>query len=167
MVKQGIMLGHVVSYMKIVIGKLEIGIITALSYPKSVREVRSFLSHAGFYRIYIKDFSKITAPLCKLLQKEAKFNVNEEYKAAFDKLKQLLTTPPIINPPNWDLPFEVMCGASDYVVGLMIGQRVGEAHDILCYKNLEFGSSKLYYNCKRTFSCGFCFIITLFIFIWD
>ena len=69
MVKQGIVLGHIVSEKGIEVGKSKIDLVRHLPSPTSVREVRSFLGHAGFYRIFIKDFSKIAQPLCRLLQK--------------------------------------------------------------------------------------------------
>ncbi|XP_073138543.1 uncharacterized protein [Henckelia pumila] len=84
---------------------------------KSVREVRSFLGHAGFYKRYIQDFAKIASPMCKLLQKDVSFEFNESCKTAFDKLKDSLTSAPIIQPPDWTKPFEIMCDASDYAVG--------------------------------------------------
>ncbi|XP_070008517.1 uncharacterized protein [Nicotiana sylvestris] len=82
-----------------------------------VKGVRSVLGHAGFYRRFIKDFSKVVNPLCKLLEKDAKFVFNEECMIAFELLKYKLTTTPIITAPNWSLPFELMCDVSDVVVG--------------------------------------------------
>ena len=70
MVEQGIVLGHVVSSRGLEVDKAKIDVISSLPYPSFVREIHSFLGHAGFYRCFIKDFSKITAPLCKLLPKE-------------------------------------------------------------------------------------------------
>ena len=70
MVEQGIVLGHVVSSRGLEVDKAKIDVISSLPYPSFVREIHSFLGHAGFYRCFIKDFSKITAPLCKLLAKE-------------------------------------------------------------------------------------------------
>ena len=74
MVDQGIILGHVVSARGIEVDKAKIDVIRSLPYPTCVREVRSFLSHAGFYRRFIKDFTKIAQPLCKLLQKDVTFD---------------------------------------------------------------------------------------------
>ena len=67
MVDEGLILGHVVSSRGIKVDKAKVEIIKCLPYPVNVREVRSFLGHAGFYRRFIKDFSKIAQPLCKLL----------------------------------------------------------------------------------------------------
>ncbi|XP_073119687.1 uncharacterized protein [Henckelia pumila] len=112
-----IVMGYVVSSKGMEIDKAKIDIIQSLPYPVSVREVRSFLDHAGFYRRYIQDFAKIASPMCKLLQKDVSFELNEPCKTAFDKLNDSLTSAPIIQPPDWTKPFEIMCDASDYAVG--------------------------------------------------
>ncbi|KAI3515815.1 hypothetical protein L1887_14720 [Cichorium endivia] len=91
MVSQGLILGHIVSKKGIEVDKSKIDVIQSLPYPTSVREVRSFLGHAGFYRRFIKDFSKITRPMCLLLQKDVEFEFNQACQEAFDKLKELLT----------------------------------------------------------------------------
>ncbi|KAM2206386.1 hypothetical protein ACFX1S_025775 [Malus domestica] len=109
MVKQGIVLGHIISERGIEVDKSKIDLVRYLPSPTSVREVRSFLGHAGFYRRFIKDFSKIAQPLCRLLQKEVPFEFNEACEQAFKHLKDLITTAPIITPPDWSIPFELMC----------------------------------------------------------
>ncbi|KAM2682004.1 hypothetical protein EV2_013615 [Malus domestica] len=123
MVKQSIVLGHIISEKGIEVDKSKIDLVRHLPSPTSVREVRSFLGHAGFYRRFIKDFSKITQPLCRLLQKEVAFEFNKECETTFKTLKDMLTLAPIIMPPNWSLPFELMCDASDYAIGAVLGQR--------------------------------------------
>ncbi|XP_024038246.1 uncharacterized protein LOC112097294 [Citrus clementina] len=82
-----------------------------------------FMVNQGFYRRFIKNFSKIALPLYNLLQKDATFDFNEECQRAFKKLKEVLTSAPVIQPPNWDLQFEIMCDASDYVVGAVLAIR--------------------------------------------
>jgi hypothetical protein len=67
-----------------------------LPYPSCVRKVHFFLGHAGFYWHFIKDFSKITAPLCKLLAKEVDFVFDQTCKDAYDELKRHATSAPII-----------------------------------------------------------------------
>ncbi|CAN6576911.1 unnamed protein product [Malus baccata var. baccata] len=77
---------------------------------------------ATFQR-FMKDFSMISRPLCRLLQKDVTFDMNEECVLAFNKLKELLSTAHVIMPPDWSLPFQLMCDALDYVVGAVLGQR--------------------------------------------
>ncbi|PPY74832.1 hypothetical protein, partial [Escherichia coli] len=75
--------------------------------PTSVRAVRSFLGHAGFYRRFIKDFSKIARPLTQLLVKDIPFEFDDDCLRAFELLKEKLTTAPIMVSPDWELPFEL------------------------------------------------------------
>ena len=133
MVEQGIVLGHVIYSRGIEVDKSKINIMHSLPPPKNVREVHSFLGHAGFYRRFIKDLSKITISLCKLLQKDVEFHFDDKCKEAFEILKGLLTSAPIMEPPNWIVPFEIMCDASDYAIGAVLGQRVGKASHAIYY----------------------------------
>ncbi|XP_070023182.1 uncharacterized mitochondrial protein AtMg00860-like [Nicotiana sylvestris] len=112
MVDEGIVLGHTISKHGIEVDRAKIEIISKLPPPTSVKGVRSFLGHAGFYRRFIKDFSKIANPMCKLLEKDAKFVFDENCLKAFEELKQRLTMTPIIVTPDWSLPFELMCDTS-------------------------------------------------------
>ncbi|RDX73600.1 Retrovirus-related Pol polyprotein, partial [Mucuna pruriens] len=107
MVIEGFVLGHLVSNRGIKVDKSKIDIIYSLPNPTSMREVRSFLGHAGFYRRFIKNLSKLALPLSRLLQK--------------DELKNRLTSAPILQAPNWDLPFELMCDASNSALGVVLG----------------------------------------------
>ncbi|CAN6560179.1 unnamed protein product [Malus baccata var. baccata] len=75
----------------------------------------------GFYSRFIKDFSKIAQPLCRLLQKEVAFEFDDACSTAFKHLKEALTSAPIITPSDWSLPFELMCDASDYAIGAVLG----------------------------------------------
>ena len=92
-----------------------------------------FLGHAGFYRRFIKDFSKIAKPLSNLLNKEAVFVFNEECLEAFNTLKAKLVSAPVITSPDWGQEFELMCDASDYAVGAMMGQRKGRIFNTIYY----------------------------------
>ncbi|KAK4394021.1 Retrovirus-related Pol polyprotein from transposon opus [Sesamum angolense] len=121
---QGIVLGHVISSRGIEVDKAKVDLIVNLPYPTSVREIRSFLGHAGFYRRFIKDFAKIAQPLSRLLQKDANFVFSGDYQEAFDELKRALTSAPIIQLPDWSTQFEIMCDASNYAVGVVLGQKI-------------------------------------------
>ncbi|XP_010694724.1 uncharacterized protein LOC104907488 [Beta vulgaris subsp. vulgaris] len=88
----------------------------------NVKGVRSFLGHVGFHRRFINDFSKIAKPLTQLLLKDVTFDLTDAYVESFDKIKEAFVTTPIIQPPYRSLPFEIMCVASDYAVGVVLGQ---------------------------------------------
>ncbi|GJT34489.1 reverse transcriptase domain-containing protein [Tanacetum coccineum] len=120
MVKEGIVLGHKVSSAGLEVDKANIDVISKLSPPTNIKGIRSFLGHAGFYRRFIKDFSKIARPLTKLLEKDTPFEFDDECQKAFDLLKEKLTCAPVIVSPNWNLPFELMCDASDFAVGAVL-----------------------------------------------
>ncbi|GJR64746.1 reverse transcriptase domain-containing protein [Tanacetum coccineum] len=113
MVIEGIVLGHKVSSKGIEVDKAKIDVIAKLPPPTNVKAVRSFLGHDRFYRRFIKDFSKISRPMTKLLKKDSVFNFDEECNMAFETLKEKLTNAPIMVSSNWSLPFELMCDASD------------------------------------------------------
>ncbi|RDY13977.1 Retrovirus-related Pol polyprotein from transposon 17.6, partial [Mucuna pruriens] len=125
MVVEGIVLGHLVSNRGIEVDKSKIDVITSLPNLVFVREVRSFLGHAGFYRRFIQNFSKLALPLSKLLQKDVEFNFDQPYIEAFQELKSRLTSAPILQAPNWALQFELMCDASNSALGAVLGQRAG------------------------------------------
>jgi hypothetical protein len=121
MVKQGIVLGHVISERGIEVDKAKVETVEQLPPPMDAKSLRSFLGHAGFYRRFIKDFSKITKPLTHLLQKYVAFDFDEKCLAAFRTLKSALVSAHIIQPSDWSHPFEIMCDASDYAVGVRTG----------------------------------------------
>ncbi|RDY12398.1 Retrovirus-related Pol polyprotein, partial [Mucuna pruriens] len=135
MVTEGIVLGHLVSNRGIEVDKAKIDVITSLPNPTSVREVRSFLGHAGFYRRFINDFSKLALPLSTLLQKDVEFNFDQPCIEAFQKLKSKPISVPILQAPNWDLPFELMCDASNLALGAVLGERaeVGQPTHVIAY----------------------------------
>ncbi|KAG7559384.1 Ribonuclease H-like superfamily [Arabidopsis thaliana x Arabidopsis arenosa] len=133
MVREGIVLGHKISEKGIEVDKGKIEVMMQLQPPKTVKDIRSFLGHAGFYRRFIKDFSKIARPLTRLLCKEAEFEFDEDCLKAFHTIKEALVTAPVVQAPNWDYPFEIMCDASDYAVGAVLGQRIDKKLHVIYY----------------------------------
>ena len=121
MVTQGIVLGHILSKAGIEVDKAKFKLISNLPTLKCVRDIKSFLGHVGFYRIFIKDFSAIPRPLCTFLAEDVPFPWSQACEDAFVKLKTMLVSPPITRSPNWNLPFEIMCDASGYAIGAVLG----------------------------------------------
>ena len=146
MVQEGIVLGHIVSKRGIEVDKAKVDLISNLPPSKSVKQIHSFLGHAGFYRRFIKDFSKISRPLCNLLSKDTPFVFDEACKEAFEKLRSKLSTAPIIQPPNWTLPFELMCDASDYAIGAVLGQRLEKLPHVIYYASKTLSDAQLNYT---------------------
>jgi len=121
MVQEGIVLGHKISMRGIEVDKAKIDVIEKLPLLVNVKEVRSFLGHVGFYRRYIKDFSKIAKPLSNFLNRDVVFLFDEDYLKAFNTLETSLVSTPVITAPNWGQEFELICDASDYAVGVVLG----------------------------------------------
>ncbi|GKE41081.1 reverse transcriptase domain-containing protein [Tanacetum coccineum] len=104
MVKEGIVLGHKISRSGIEVDRAKIDVIAKLPHPTTVKGVRSFLGHAGFYRRFIQNFSKIARPMTHLLEKETPFYFSKECIEAFNTLKKNLTEAPILIVPDWNEP---------------------------------------------------------------
>lgn len=96
MLEHGIVLGHIIYEKGISLDPTKVDVISKLPYPSCIREIHSFLGHAGFYRCFIEDFIKITLPLSNLLKNDVNFNFDDNCKKAFDFLKKALTSAPII-----------------------------------------------------------------------
>ena len=96
----------------------------------------------------MNDFSIFgdSRPLCNLLAKNVPFVFNHSCLVAFEKLRQLLTSLPIIQSPNWSLPFELMCDASDYAVGAVLGQRVDRIPYVIYHASMTLNDAQLNYS---------------------
>nr|GEU83431.1 reverse transcriptase domain-containing protein [Tanacetum cinerariifolium] len=122
MVKEGIVLGHMISKNRIEVDKAKVDVIAKLPHPSTVKGIRSFLGHFGFYRRFIQDFSKIARSMTRLLEKDTPLFFSKECVEAFQILKRKLTKAPILISLDWDLPFELMCDTSDFAIGAVTGK---------------------------------------------
>jgi len=111
-----------------------------------VKKVRSVLGHAGFYRRFIKDFSKITKPLSDLLAEGVLFHFSEEHHDTFSKPKKVVTSTPMLHLPIWGEPFELMCDASDYVIGVVLGQWIDKKLYVIYYASHTLNDGQLNYT---------------------
>ncbi|RVW62104.1 Retrovirus-related Pol polyprotein from transposon 17.6 [Vitis vinifera] len=123
MVRQGIVLGHIISEKGIEVDKAKVELIAKLPSPTTIKE-----------------------PLCELLAKDAKFVWDERCQKSFDQLKQFLTTAPIVRAPNWQLPFEVMCDASDFAIGAVLGQREDGKPYVIYYASKTLNEAQRNYT---------------------
>ncbi|RDY00263.1 Retrovirus-related Pol polyprotein from transposon 17.6, partial [Mucuna pruriens] len=141
MVTEGIVLGNLVSNRGIEVNKAKIHIITSFSHHTFVQEVRSFLGHVGLYRRFIQNFNKIALPLSKLLQQD----VDHELRPS-QELKKRLTTIPILQELDWELPFELMCDTSNLALGVVLGQQVGKHSHAIAYASRTLDSAHANYT---------------------
>nr|CAN63866.1 hypothetical protein VITISV_009558 [Vitis vinifera] len=118
MVQQGIVLGHIISKKDIEVDKARLELIVKLTSPTTVKGVRQFLGHVGFYRRFIKDFSKLSKPLCEFLAKDAKF--------------------------VWDE--RLMCDANDFAIGVVLGQREDGKPYVIYYASKTLNEAKRNYT---------------------
>ena len=142
-VREGIIFGHVVSSKVLEVDKAKVEVSQDLTLPKSIRELRSFLGHVGFSRHFIQYFAKVSKPQTSPLCKEKDFIIEEEGKHAFMQLNESLVEAPIFESANWDLPFEIMCDASDFVVGTILGQQIDRKPTVICYASKTLADAQL------------------------
>nr|GEY40184.1 reverse transcriptase domain-containing protein [Tanacetum cinerariifolium] len=138
MVKEGIVLGHKISKNGIEVDKTKVDLIAKLPHPITIKGIRSFLGHVGFYRRFIQDFLKIARPMTRFLEKDNPFFFSKECVEAFQTLKIKLTAAPILISPDWDLPFELMCDASDFAIGVVLGQ-----HQEKHFRPIHYASKRM------------------------
>ena len=146
MVTEGIVLGHKISATGLEVDQSKVSIIKTLTQPTTLKGIRSFLGHAGFYRRFIKNFSKIARPLRRLLEKDTRFNFDDSCKAASEEIKIRLVQAPIMAAPEWDQGFEIMCDASDFAMGAVLGQRKEKIFRAIYYARRTFNEAQENYS---------------------
>ncbi|GKC76051.1 reverse transcriptase domain-containing protein [Tanacetum coccineum] len=120
MIKEGIVLEHKLSRDGIKIDRAKIDVIAKLPYPTNVKVVRN-----------------------------AKFDFSDDCKKAFNILKEKLTTTPIIISPDWNIPFELMCDASDFAVGVVLGQRIDGKFKPIYYASKTLNNAQEHYTTTK------------------
>ena len=142
---RGIVLGHRISARGIEVDRAKIEAIEKLPPPSSVKGIRSFLGHARFYRRFIKDFSQIAKPLSNLLVQGTPFEFNTQCLHAFSVLKDKLVSAPIVVAPDWSFPFELMCDASDFVIGAVLEHKREKIFQVIYYASRTLNDAQLNY----------------------
>jgi len=104
------------------------------------------MGHADFYRRFIQNFSKIAHPLTSLLAKDIPFVFTPECLETFEILKKELISTPIIHASDWSQLFELMCDASDYIIGAVLGQRIDKKPHVIYYASRTLNNAQLNYS---------------------
>jgi hypothetical protein len=134
-------LGHILSAEGVAVDPSKVKDILEWKPPTTVHLVRSFLGMAGYYRRFIPDFSKISKPITELLKNNVKFNWTPECSEAFEKLKKLLTTAPVLAQPDIEKSFDVYCDASGTGIGCVLMQ---EGH-VIAYASWQLKRHEEHY----------------------
>nr|CAN77865.1 hypothetical protein VITISV_032367 [Vitis vinifera] len=122
----------------------KIDVIENVPPPTNVKGVRSFLGHVGFYRRFIKDFSKISKSLCDLLVKDVVFDFSKECLNAFKTLKSKPVSSTVIVALDWELSFILMCDVGDFAIGVVLGQRRGKIFHMIYYASKVLTKAQSY-----------------------
>jgi len=115
-------LGHRISAEGINMDPSKISSILNWPIPKNIKELQSFLGLANYYRRFIQGFAKLAHPLHKLLRKNVTFRWNNEQQEAFDALKHLFTSAPVLIFPNLGIPFVLETDSSNFAIGDILSQ---------------------------------------------
>ncbi|WVZ89505.1 LOW QUALITY PROTEIN: hypothetical protein U9M48_035898 [Paspalum notatum var. saurae] len=113
-------LGHILSEKGVAVDPSKVEDVLNWKQPETVTEIRSFLGLAGYYRRFIKDFSKTAKPMTSLMKKNAKYLWSSNCEEAFQTLKKLLTSAPVLAQPDVTKPFDVYCDASGNGLGRVL-----------------------------------------------
>nr|GEY10050.1 reverse transcriptase domain-containing protein [Tanacetum cinerariifolium] len=137
---------HKISKNGIEVDKAKVNVIAKLPHSTTVKGIRSFLGYSGFYRRFIQDFSKIARPMTRLLEKDTPFFFSKECIEAFQTLKKKLTRSTNPSFLDWDLPFELMCNASDFAVGAVLGQQKTKHFQLIHYASKTMTDAQSHYT---------------------
>ena len=133
--KEFLYLGHVVSAEGIRADEKKKRAVIEMPVPTNVKQVRSFIGMCSYYRLFIKHFAIVCEPLNKLIKKDVEFEWGLEQQNAFDKIKNILASTPMLNYPNMDLPFVVQTDACDDGLGAVLSQVVDDIERVIEYRS--------------------------------
>ena len=142
-------LGHIISAKGVKPNPEKVEIVSSFPVPKTAKEVRSFLGLTNYYKRFILDYSKIAAPLFKLLRKDLTFKWTDECQHAFQDLRQCLTTQPVIGFPDMKKPFILTTDASGSGIGYILSQEDGDKDVVICYGGRALRDAETRYSASE------------------
>ena len=142
-------LGHVINEHGVTMEKSKVDAVTNWPVPKDISDVRAFLGLAGYYRKFVNNFSKISAPLSELLKKENKFQWGEKQSIAFETLKKSVSTAPVLVLPDPSLPYVVDTDASGYALGSALLQDHGQGLQPVAYMSKKMLDAEKNYTVRE------------------
>ena len=142
-------LGHVINEHGIHTNPQKIECVKTWPTPKNITELRSFLGLCSYYRRFIANYSHVAKPLTRLTEKDQRFNWTSECSEAFDKLKHMLVTAPILAHPDFTKPFILDTDASNHAIGAVLSQKTGNEERVIAYASRTLSKSERKYCVTR------------------
>ena len=142
-------LGHVISAEGIATDPEKTAVVTSWPAPTSLTETRSFVGLCSYYRRFVQDFAKVAAPLHELTKNNVRFQWTDRAQEVFERLKQALTTPPILTMPNDEGEFCLDTDASERSIGAVLSQKQGELERVIAYASRSLDTREILYCITR------------------
>lgn len=139
-------LGHLIDERGIAMDKTRLEAIENYPQPTCVKDIQRLMGLAGWYRRFIQNFAEITAPITELEKKKVKFEWNEERENALKKLKEALTTAPVLASPRYDLPFEIQADSSKAACGAVLVQYQDGEERVIAYMSQKYSATQQKYH---------------------
>lgn len=144
--KEVVFLGHKLSAEGVQPDEGKVECVKKVPIPKNTTDIKAFLGLTGYYRRFIKEYAKIAKPLTLLLKKNTKFAWGVAQQYAFEKLKDILTTEPILQYPDFDKEFLLASDASNYAVGCVLSQGEMGNDKPIAYASRVLNTSEVNYS---------------------
>jgi hypothetical protein len=138
-------LGHVINSDGIKMEPSKVDAVVKWPQPKNIHDIRAFLGLAGYYRRFVKDFSKLASPLTNLLHKDIPFKWTKKQEAAFTELKQAVSTAPVLIVPDPNQPYVVVTDASGFAIGAALCQDHGNGQQPCAYISRKMNNHEVNY----------------------
>jgi len=145
-VEQVSFLGHTISGEGVKMMHDKVEAIVKWPVPENVDDLRCFMGTSGFYRKFIDNFSRITAPLSNLLKLKAKWNWSDNHQVCFDELKRLFTTEPVLILPDPNKSYTIFTDASNYAIGAVLMQDHGRGLQPIAYLSKKLQEAEINYD---------------------